>query len=607
VPPLSQDGIGEAIEAMGYPIASLVSSVDFLETLTYLTEGDPLLVRMYTESLWKKGEASQRITPEELKKFDPGYSGLFKSWFEKQSGNWADPNSAFRKQLEAILAILSVALGPLEHRHLETVCGIFLRDQNFSLTMKDIEPIRRFLLGDGTDRGYSFQHPKFAQYFRAEYFKNGKNISASLSAIKSWSQGIVSRLNCGTIKPQDAPPYVLDHYVQHLVETADDPEAMESLLLEGWQRAWFEQDRGYVRYAADITALMDAFRIASKFDPERRFANRVRCGLILSSIRSLGINTPSELLVALVQHGKMSSRQALHRLRFNDTYAFANGLLRLFDFADPGTKIEILEAAAEIKVKGFKVEALSTLADRLPEPRRMEVLERALAAAEEVGDEGAKTKTLASLADRLREPRRTEVLERALAAAEGVGNDEADTRTFGYSTASQKAEALTFLDARLPQGLMERALTAAEGIGDEEDKVKALAALAVRLPEPRRTEVLKRALAVAKAIRRYGQGKAGTLGWLVERLPETLLEQALAAAEGIVDCKTKADVLTSLACRQPEPRRTELLEQALSAAEEIGDEWQNADRLGRPLTRATPQRRAGAGAGRRRRDSVRYA
>jgi hypothetical protein len=153
---------------MGYPVASFAGRVDIIGMLERLTEGgDPLLVRMYAESLWQNtGDAFQKITPEELEKLDPGYGGFFKTWFEKQGGNWSDPNSPFRKQLEVVLAILSAALGPLEHRHLETICKELSGGQVHSLSAKDIEPIQRFLLGDGKEIGYSLQHPKFAQYVK---------------------------------------------------------------------------------------------------------------------------------------------------------------------------------------------------------------------------------------------------------------------------------------------------------------------------------------------------------------------------------------------------------------------------------------------------------
>jgi hypothetical protein len=326
IPPLLREGIEEALQSMGYPVASLATRIDIIGILERLTEGgDPLLVRMYAESLWNTGEASQRITPEELERLDPGYGGFFKSWFEKQTGNWSDANSPFRRQLEAVLAVLSVALGPIEHRHLEEICKIISRDQVISFSTKDIEPIRRFLLGDGRENGYSLQHPKFGTDFKEEYFLGGNIIADAEHAITTWAKGIVSLLNKKTIKPGNVPSYVLENYVGHLVKAADNAEAMKSLLLVGWERAWFERDGGYARYATEIAALMDAFREVSNVDPGRRLTMRVQCGLILSSIRSIGVNTPSELLAALVRCGKMSSRQALHRLQFQDAHSLAHG------------------------------------------------------------------------------------------------------------------------------------------------------------------------------------------------------------------------------------------------------------------------------------------
>ena len=565
VPPLSREGIGEALRSMGYPVASLATRIDVIGVLERLTEGgDPLLVRMYAESLWNTGETSQTITPEELEKFDPGFGGFFKNWFEKQSGNWSDADSPFRGQLEAVLAVLSVALGPMEHRHLEAICKILTKDRVGSLSVKDIEPIRRFLLGDGREEGYSFQHPRFATYFKNEHFLGGSIITNAECAITAWSRDIVDGMNKGGIKPEKVPAYVLDNYTSHLINAADDPVAMELLLSEGWQRAWFEQDGGYARYAADIATLMNAFHHVSNLDPATRLALRLRCGLILSSIRSIGVNTPSELLAALVRHGKMSGRQALHRLQFQDAMSVAHGLPLIFDVADPVTKTAILTAAEGISSDNAKAGALGSLAERLPEPRRTEILERALTAAEGIGDDGDKAHALGSLAERLPE----RLLERALTAAEGIGSDDA------------KAGALGSLAERLPERLLERALTAAEGIGNDGAKAGALGSLAERLPE----RLLERALTAAEGIGNDG-AKAGALGSLAERLPERLLERALTAAEGIGDDDTKAGALGSLAERLPE----RLLERALTAAEGIGNDGAKAGALG-SLAERLPER-----------------
>ena len=468
VPPLSGMGISEALQSMGYPIASLSSRIDIIGKLKILTDGDPLLVRMYAESLWNTGDASQSVRPGELERLDPGFGGFFKSWFEKQSGNWSTPNSPFRRQLEAILAILSVALGPIEHRHLEAVCANLPGNQVNSLSIKDIEPIRRFLIGDGRENGYSFQHPKFSQYFKDEYFVDGNMIDSAEHAIKTWCKEIVVSLNRGALHSNNVPAYIIEHCVQHLAKAADDVEAMSSLLSEESQRAWFEHDGGYARYSTDIADLMHVFRGMRNLDQGIQLAIRIRCGLILSSIRSIGVNTPIKLIVTLVRHGKLSSRQALHRLELQDASSLARGLSILFDAVDPATKILILTVIEGIGDEWTRVSALASLAQRLPEP----LLERALTAAEGIRSNGAKSRLLASLAQRLPEP----LLERALTAAEGIRSDRA------------RAGTLAALADRLPEPLRadvaERALTAAEGIGGDGARAGALASLAEHLPQP---------------------------------------------------------------------------------------------------------------------------
>ena len=434
VPPLSGMGISEALQSMGYPIASLSSRIDIIGKKN-LTDGDPLLVRMYAESLWNTGDASQSVRPGELERLDPGFGGFFKSWFEKQSGNWSTPNSPFRRQLEAILAILSVALGPIEHRHLEAVCANLPGNQVNSLSIKDIEPIRRFLIGDGRENGYSFQHPKFSQYFKDEYFVDGNMIDSAEHAIKTWCKEIVVSLNRGALHSNNVPAYIIEHCVQHLAKAADDVEAMSSLLSEESQRAWFEHDGGYARYSTDIADLMHVFRGMRNLDQGIQLAIRIRCGLILSSIRSIGVNTPIKLIVTLVRHGKLSSRQALHRLELQDASSLARGLSILFDAVDPATKILILTVIEGIGDEWTRVSALASLAQRLPEP----LLERALTAAEGIRSDRARAGTLAALADRLPEPLRADVAERALTAAEGIGGDGA------------RAGALASLAEHLPQ------------------------------------------------------------------------------------------------------------------------------------------------------------
>ena len=191
----------------------------------------------------------------------------------------------------------------------------------------------------------------------------------------------------------------------------------------------------------------------------------------------------------------------------------AHGLPLIFDVADPVTKTAILTAAEGIGSDDAKAGALGSLAERLPEPRRTEILERALTAAEGIGGASAKAGALGSLAERLPE----RLLERALTAAEGIGDD------------GDKADALGSLAERLPERLLERALTAAEDPGIGDDDARPARSAHCGAPAGR---LLERALTAAEGIG-DDDAKADALGSLAEGLPERLLERALTAAEGI--------------------------------------------------------------------------
>lgn len=55
LPPLSQEGLREVILSMGAPLDQLVTDVDVVGELYRLTEGDPLLARLYVDDLWILG------------------------------------------------------------------------------------------------------------------------------------------------------------------------------------------------------------------------------------------------------------------------------------------------------------------------------------------------------------------------------------------------------------------------------------------------------------------------------------------------------------------------------------------------------------------------
>jgi len=73
---------------MGKPLDQLATNVDVVSQLYRLSEGDPLLVRLYVEALIFYRERAAMMTPEQLEAIEPGLSGFFEGWWEEQEAQW---------------------------------------------------------------------------------------------------------------------------------------------------------------------------------------------------------------------------------------------------------------------------------------------------------------------------------------------------------------------------------------------------------------------------------------------------------------------------------------------------------------------------------------
>jgi hypothetical protein len=151
---------------------------------------------------------------------------------------------------------------------------------------------------------------------------------------------------------------------------------------------------------------------------------------------------------------------------------------------------EALQTAREIKVEYSRAEVLGSLAERLPEPLKVEVLAEALQAAREIKDEGRRANVLGSLAKRLPEPLKAEVLAEALQAAREIKDE------------GRRAKALVALADCLPEPLkaevLAEALQVVRGIEDKYNRSNALGGLlAERLPENAKIQILKELLYIS--------------------------------------------------------------------------------------------------------------
>jgi len=111
---LGTEQIADVLVKPGAPVDVLAQEHGLVERLQQLTEGEPLLVRYYTEDLWSASSTGARVTRADLEHLKPGFDSYFKRWFELQEKLWKEEGSNVdRRGVDAILSVLAFALGPL--------------------------------------------------------------------------------------------------------------------------------------------------------------------------------------------------------------------------------------------------------------------------------------------------------------------------------------------------------------------------------------------------------------------------------------------------------------------------------------------------------------
>jgi hypothetical protein len=169
--PLDAAGLRDVLERMVFPLDQLGKRVDIVAELHRLSEGDPLLVRLYVDDLWARGEAATRLQPEDLRSLRPGLGGYFASWWEDQRRLWGEQAPLREPAVQGLLELLACALGPLAREDVLHLLGT-KETRLTGLTLDDLEealrPLGRFVLGDGRHQGYTFSHPRLAAYFYEE-------------------------------------------------------------------------------------------------------------------------------------------------------------------------------------------------------------------------------------------------------------------------------------------------------------------------------------------------------------------------------------------------------------------------------------------------------
>lgn len=604
--PLTAEGVADVLRLMRFPLNRLGAQEDIVTELYCLSEGDPLLVRLYVDDLRSRGDRVAHLRPEDLRTIEPGLKGYFDRWWEEQRRLWGNQAPLRETAVQALLDVLSCALGPLST---EDVLRLVPKESRLNSWMLEEawHPLERFVLGDGKQQKFVFGHPRLGVYFyeRLSEWERQTVESRFLDV----GREVCGALNEGKLLPKRASSYFVQYYGAHLERAGQSTEALLSLVSDGWRQAWVALEGSHTGFLNDIGKAWSAV----ERDDEEAIAGRgvapylgseIRCALCQTSINSLAKNIPPPLLTALVKHGIWTPVQGLAYARqVPDSKQRVAALAALIpSLLETKSLLErILETALVIDDNKDRVQLLIELAPYLSKNQKDEVLWEALHSTQMIEYEGSQalalealiphlsgslllkalditlvmnneisqTKVLAKLIRYLPEGRRDEALHLALASAQQLNSfvdlTEVMPALAPYLPEQQKDD--------LVQRMLRQALDSAL-----EFRIDALSKILPFLSEKQRDVVVQEAFKLTSKLR-LELSRALALADLAPYLSRSLLQNGLKKALAIKDPKYRAQALVGLAPYLAEQSKSKTMLEMLKAAHEMEYEADGAEAL----------------------------
>jgi hypothetical protein len=319
LPYLTRDGVAEILDAMGNPLANLSSNVDLIEELHRLSDGDPLIVRLFVDGLRTTADRQGFLRPEDLARIKPGLQDFFDAWWADQIEQWQregkDPD-VWEGRAMTVLQTLSCALGPISSVDLQAVCppeSGLADERSFRQT---IRALRRFVVGDGSRLGFAFAHPRLSDFFFAKL--DTRAATCLLERYLVHCRTTFDAVQKGKVMPAQASSYVVQFYGAHLDRIHADPNRYPSLvnldeysrlLSRTWLSMWVETDRSLNGFSRDLD------RVWTTAERNHDTLTELKCALYISSISARNSDLPPALFGEAVAEGLLPPSQALAMVR----------------------------------------------------------------------------------------------------------------------------------------------------------------------------------------------------------------------------------------------------------------------------------------------------
>lgn len=346
--PLPRRGVADVLGRMGVPLAALGTRSEIVTEIHRLSDGEPLVVRLYVDDLLRRGEASAQVTLEDLRAIKPGLDGFFERWWKEQRELWRSSQPLQQRRVQALMNFLACALGPLRRDDLIALADPGLELNTWTLE-EALEPLQRFIVGDGRETGYVYSHPGLAIHFRGRLSRSERD--AVDRRIRDWCVASIEDLAHGRLSPEELSAYIVQYFGAHLERADADISHFSPLLTDAWRRAWHAHDGSYAGYRGDLTRVRLAVTrqaAAGKGVNADAVALAFRTAMCIGSVDQLAANTPPELVVALVERGVWSRAGAIAYARLiRDHGQRAKALINLASLASDDAQAQILGEALD--------------------------------------------------------------------------------------------------------------------------------------------------------------------------------------------------------------------------------------------------------------------
>jgi hypothetical protein len=309
---LDGEAVGALLAAIGG--SNLRDAPALAAELVRLSEGDPLLVRLYLDALISGAAQLAWMTPADLPRTPPGLDGWFACWWAQIGRTWRG-DDALAATVGAVFDVLATALAPLPRADVEALVARIAPAAPEAVAAA-LRALRPLLAGDRDHGPFVLGHPRL-RYFRLDAMRE-LDRTRLRGHFADHGEAQLRELIAGTRAPAQLSPYVLQHLSVHLALDGGDPRRLWQLICAPWQRAWEAFDGTFDGFLGDVRrACAEAERATGSADDALRAAAVeaiARAGLVVSSVASLTYRLPPNLVGHLIDEGIWSPAVALLRV-----------------------------------------------------------------------------------------------------------------------------------------------------------------------------------------------------------------------------------------------------------------------------------------------------